>query len=338
MARRALGAATLRVVQAVDALGPAGWVVACSGGADSLALAWAAGFIGRRRGTRVRAVVVDHGLQAGSDKVAARVVKMLAQLDAPHADALRIAAQVVPVQVVDRGAGPEASAREARYAALEGACGSGEKVLLGHTLDDQAETVLLGLARGSGARSLAGMASERGVFVRPLLGLGREVTRACCAELGLQPWADPHNIDPRYARVRVRERVLPVLEAELGPGVREALARTASLLRRDADALDAEATAERLAADSRTDPDQCGTEPAQGHPSELSCRWLNGLEPAIRDRVIRAWLLDAGASGVSAGHIDAVGRLVTHWRGQGSVHVPGLRVGRSNGMLTVTCG
>jgi len=330
VARRALGAATLAIVSAVDAAAAGPWMVACSGGADSLALAWAVGFVGRRRGTAVRAVVVDHGLQKGSDAVAASVVATLGRMPVPDADPLVVPAAVVRVVVAEDGAGPEASAREARYAALELAAELGERVLLGHTLDDQAETVLLGLARGSGARSLAGMASERGVFVRPLLGLGREVTAACCAELGLTPWADPHNADPRFARVRVRDRVLPVLERELGPGVREALARTAVQLRRDADALDDEASG--LAVMSGGEAVPGATTPAR-QAATLNCRWLAGLEPALRDRVLRDWLLARGASEVTSGHVAAVSALVTGWHGQKGGALPGLVVRRLDGVL-----
>ncbi len=315
MARHALGPASLRIVQALDALAPGPWVVACSGGADSLALAWGAAHVAARRGTPARAVIVDHGLQPGSDAVAARVRDRLGHLPSRDGSAaLALAATVVRVEVTDAGAGPEASAREARYAALVAAAEPGERVLLGHTLDDQAETVLLGLARGSGARSLAGMPPERGVFARPLLGLGREVSAACCAELGLTPWADPHNADRRFARVRVREAVLPVLERELGPGVREALARTAVQLRRDADVLDALADAE---------PDA----------DELNCRRLAGLEPAVRDRIVRGWLRARGASDLATGHVDAVTALVTDWHGQKGIDVPGLRVVRKDGVL-----
>jgi tRNA(Ile)-lysidine synthase len=353
VARKSLSPATWTVVAAVEALPPGPWVVACSGGADSLALAWAAGFVGRRRGTGMRALVVDHGLQAGSDAVASSVAAQLAQLPVPDAEPLVVTASVVRV-VVPRGAGPEASAREARYAALEAGVRPGERVLLGHTLDDQAETVLLGLARGSGARSLAGMSAERGVFVRPLLGLGREVTAAACAELGLTPWHDPHNAEARFARVRVRETVLPMLERELGPGVREALARTASQLRRDADALDAAARGAlesapildldaRVALDARTGTalgppgprtDAGSPGSASGEPPEtLHCGWLAGLDPAIRDRVLRDWLLARGASDLTASHLAAVAALVTDWRGQRGVDVPGARVRRADGRL-----
>ncbi len=305
MARRALGAATLAVVQAVSALEEAPWVVGCSGGADSLALAWAAHHVAGRRGTPVRAVVVDHGLQAGSDAVAARAVATLASFG--------MAGRVVVVAVGDAG-GPEAAARDARLAALAEAAGPDGRVLLGHTLDDQAETVLLGLARGSGVRSLAGIAPVRGPFLRPLLGLGREVTDAACRELGLTAWRDPHNADPRFARVRVREVVLPVLERELGPGIREALARTASLAREADEALS------ELAAE---------TDPAL----VTHCRHLLGLAPGLRRRLLADWLAAAGASDVQAAHVAAVEGLVTHWRGQRGVDVPGGRVVRQDGRL-----
>ncbi|MBB1495548.1 tRNA lysidine(34) synthetase TilS [Propioniciclava sp. MC1595] len=306
MARRALGPATLAVTQAVDALAPAPWLVACSGGADSLALAWAAHHVATRRGTPVRALVVDHGLQPNSDAVAARVVEVLSGLG--------LGAEVVRVDVVDAGAGPEASARDARYAALEAARRPDERILLGHTLDDQAETVLLRLARGAGVTSLAGIPPERGPFSRPLLGLGREVTVAACAELGLEPWADPMNADHRYARVRVREVVLPVLERELGPGIREALARTATLSR-EASELVAELAEE--------------TDPALA----TDCLHLLGLAPGLRRRLVADWLRAAGAADVAAVHVDATERLVTHWRGQKGVDVPGGRVSRRDGRL-----
>ena len=179
MARRALGPATLAVTQAVDALAPAPWLVACSGGADSLALAWAAHHVATRRGTPVRALVVDHGLQPNSDAVAARVVEVLSGLG--------LGAEVVRVDVVDAGAGPEASARDARYAALEAARRPDERILLGHTLDDQAETVLLGLTRGSGGRSLAGM--------RPVFD-----------EFGISPNSGGHHRLARRHRLQNRHR------------------------------------------------------------------------------------------------------------------------------------
>ncbi|HZV25391.1 MAG TPA: tRNA lysidine(34) synthetase TilS, partial [Acidothermaceae bacterium] len=223
-------------------------LVACSGGADSVALAAAAAFEAPRLGLRVGGVTVDHGLQPGSPSRAATVAALLTGIGLEPVE-------VVAVDVSARPGGPEAAARAARYGALDGVADrlGASAVLVGHTLDDQAETVLLGLARGSGTRSLAGMAAVSGSPVgsspvgtgatdaryrRPLLAVERAVTLAACADLGLPVWDDPHNGDPSFARVRVRSEVLPVLEAALGPGVAAALARTAELARDDADALD----------------------------------------------------------------------------------------------------
>src|SRR5215207_805963 len=236
MARRELGPATLAVAQAVAAAltdADAHLVVACSGGPDSLALAFGAHRAATREDRALTAVVVDHGLQPDSAAVAERAREQLARLG--FADVVISRVSVLP----EAEGGPEAAARTARYAALHReAARRSATVWLGHSLDDQAENVLLGLARGSGSRSLAGMAPRAGRLVRPLLGLRRSVTEQACAELGLKPWSDPHNADPRFARVRVRRTVLPTLEAELGPGAAEALARTAALARDDADLFD----------------------------------------------------------------------------------------------------
>ncbi len=216
-------------------------LAACSGGADSLALAAALAFAAPRLGLRGGGVTVDHGLQAGSAERAGRVAALLRQLGL---DPVHQAAVTVPAWP-GRG-GPEAAARAARYAALEQVAeqAGAAAVLLGHTRDDQAETVLLGLARGAGGRALAGMPARRGRFRRPLLGTARATLREACTALGLDPWDDPHNADPAYARARVRHQAVPALEAALGPGVAAALARTAAQLSADCDALDAIAAAE----------------------------------------------------------------------------------------------
>lgn len=334
MARRALGPAGLAVVQAVEQVATGPLLVACSGGADSLALAAAAAIVGRRRELPVRAIVVDHGLQPGSDEVAARVGRQLAPMEV----------SVVSVQVHVAGEGLEAAARTARYHALESAAAADELVLLGHTLDDQAETVLLGLARGSGVRSLAGMPARRGPFVRPLLGLRRATTRAACAELCLEPWDDPHNESSDFARARVRHRVLPVLEDELGPGITEALARTADLARADADLLDELAARLREGRDVQDLLTPIGEIPGQARdPSSagsaetgLDVHWLAGLPGALRSRVVRTWLAEAGGRDLSAAHLRAVLALVTGWRGQGALDLPGVQVVRRDGALRAT--
>jgi len=295
-------------------LPPGGLVLAaCSGGADSLALAAALAFVAPRAGLRAGGVTVDHGLQDGS---AARAAAVVSALSALGLDPVR----GVAVAVGGTG-GPEAAARAARYAALErvaaqtGACA----VLLGHTLDDQAETVLLGLARGSGPRSLAGMPARRGVFRRPLLGLRRTVTAAACAALGLDAWDDPHNADRRYARVRLRLDALPALEAALGPGVAEALARTADQLRADAEVL--EAMSARRA----------------GGGAPLDASSLAGMAPAVRTRVLRSAAVTAGcpAGALTAGHVARLSELVTDWHGQRWVDLPGgVRASRQAGHLS----
>ncbi|HEY0812308.1 MAG TPA: tRNA lysidine(34) synthetase TilS, partial [Pseudonocardia sp.] len=207
-------------------------VVGCSGGADSLALTFAVAAV--RGADGVRALVVDHRLQDGSAERAAATVALLAE----HG----IAAKTESVDVSGPG-GIEAAASRARRAALLAARPHPDSpVLLGHTLDDQAETVLLGLGRGSGARSLAGMRRWSAPWLRPLLAVRRSVTRAACAELDLPVWDDPHNVDPRFTRVRLRHEVLPLLEDVLSGGVAEALARTAAQLREDTAALDEIAT------------------------------------------------------------------------------------------------
>ncbi|TNY35273.1 tRNA lysidine(34) synthetase TilS [Thermomonospora catenispora] len=293
-------------------------LVACSGGADSLALAAATAFEAPRAGRAAGGVTVDHGLQEGSARVAERVVRTMRELGLDPAESVAV--------TVDGDGGPENAARRARYAALDGAARRlGAAVLLGHTLDDQAETVLLGLARGSGARSLAGMPPvfRRGDvrYIRPLLDLDRTTTRKACTALGLQPWEDPHNRDPAYTRVRVRHRVLPALEEALGPGVPQALARTARLLRDDAEALDA--LAERAHAEAARD-------------GELQVAALEGLPRAVRTRVLRRAAVSAGspAGTLAAVHVDELDRLITRWRGQRHVDLPGgVRAFRTRGRL-----
>lgn len=267
-------------------------LVACSGGADSLALLAATVFEARRDAVRVIGAVVDHGLQAGSAEHTARVVAQMAELGADETATIRV--------TVDPGPnGIEAGAREARYAALGqlAAHVQARAVLLGHTLDDQAETVLLGLARGSGGRSLQGMRPSfdlDGVTaIRPLLGVTRAQTEAACTADGITWWADPQNADPAFARSRVRHTVMPVLESELGPGVAEALARTGEQLREDMAVLDGLASDAHLRA---------------AFEDGLNIAVLNQEPAAIRSRVLRAAALAAGAiaSELTHGHVQAL--------------------------------
>lgn len=291
-------------------------LAAVSGGADSLALAAALAFEAPRLGVRGGAVVVDHGLQPGSAEVARQA--------AAACEALGLApVSWVRVEVPRGREGVEAAARATRYDALaKAAAREGARlVLLGHTLDDQAEQVLLGLTRGAGARSLAGMPRARGLLRRPLLGVTREQTRASCVAEGLRWWEDPMNADPAYTRVRAR-RALVDLERDLGPGVAAALARSADQLREDADLLDglADEAVARLG------------------PGPWDVAALAALARPVRTRVWRRLLLAAGAPAGQLGsrHTDACDALVTDWHGQGPLSAPGpLQVTRSGGRVSI---
>ena len=300
--RPALGASDQRVL------------VACSGGADSLALAAAVAFEAPRAGVPAGAVTVDHGLQADSAARADATAGLLRHLGLEPVAVVRVA--------VGRDGGPEGAARTARYEALRTAAAEHDaRIALGHTLDDQAETVLLGLGRGSGPRSVAGMVTDRAPFWRPLLGIRRSTTRAACAALELPVWDDPWNDDPAYTRVRLRAEVLPLLDDVLGGGVAPALARTAALLREDLDLLDGLAGAEltRLYDD-------------EGLPADGAA----ALPAALRRRVLRSWLRGGGVPDLQAVHLAAVDALLTAWRGQGRVDLPGgAGVVRTSGRLVL---
>jgi len=291
-------------------------LVAWSGGADSTALLAAARHVAPGR---VHVAVVDHGLQDGSAQRSAALVAAALDQGVPAA--------VHPVVVGGPG-GPEAAARRARYAALHAARPHPDSpVLLGHTLDDQAESVLLGLGRGSGPRSLAGMRAWDPPWLRPLLHLRRADTRAACTAQGLPVWDDPHNADPRFVRVRLRGEVLPLLEDVLAGGVAEALARTAAQLRDDGEALDA-AAAELLGrAAAGTNAELAG---------ELDAAVLARAPAAVRRRTLRTWLTAAGATGLTDLHLRAADDLVGRWRGQGAVALPQrLELVREHGRLRV---
>jgi tRNA(Ile)-lysidine synthase len=282
-------------------------LVACSGGTDSLALAAALAFEADRAGVRAGAVVVDHGLQAGSADVAAAAATLCRGMGLDPVE-------VVSADLRTTGSGLEADARTARYAAIDAVADRlhATVVFVGHTRDDQAEQVLLGLARGSGARSLSGMPVRRGRYLRPLLALPRATTLAACAAYGIEPWEDPHNSDDSFRRVRAR-RLLASLESELGPGFGASLARSADLLREDADYL------ETLAVRARA-----GLPEAPGDPG-VDLDALAALPRALRTRVWRLLAAEAGApiADVNAAHVESLDALLTSWHGQGPLHVPG---------------
>ena len=291
-------------------------LIGVSGGADSMALACATK-LEAGDNFQVIPVVVDHGLQNNSAVIAADTVNKLKRFG--FADVFSGKAQVVMVD------GLEASARRARYLIFNQALETfGAKLfLLGHTQNDQAETVLLGLARGSGTKSLAGMAEVSGPFVRPLLGISREVTEMACKELGIEFWSDPHNLNEEFTRVRVRKNILPVIEREIGPGITQALSRSARILREDSQALDA------MADEVFSELD----------PKSLDIAVLAKSPKAIRSRVIRLAIYAAGApaGSITAEHLEPIEALVTDWRGQGVTSLPGgVKVGRISGRLSLS--
>ncbi|HEX6196852.1 MAG TPA: tRNA lysidine(34) synthetase TilS [Jiangellaceae bacterium] len=303
-------------------------LVACSGGPDSLALASATVVELGRSGLRPGAVTVDHGLQDGSATRSRRVAGILVSWGFDPVE-------VIYAPVVSSRAGPEGNARMMRYAALDGAAvrHGAAAILLGHTRDDQAETVVLGLARGSGARSLAGMPPLSGRYRRPLLRLSRSTVRAAVPS-DIAPWDDPHNADASFRRARVRHDVLPVLDKQLGPGISDALARSADLLRADADALDG--WADRVYAEASIGP--C---PPGGRPVVLDVEVLADVPSAVRTRVLRRAALTAGSppSDLTAEHVWAVESLVTNWHGQGPIDLPGkVRAARTGRPATIRVG
>ena len=291
-------------------------LVAVSGGADSLALAAALVPESKNLLVNLVGVTIDHQLQENSGEQATKVFAQLSELGIPQIEIVK-----VEVELVD---GLEASARRARYAALDAAAEkyNAKLVFLGHTLNDQAESVLLGLARGSGARSLSGMARCTGKYCRPLLEITRLETLAACDENKLAPWVDPHNSDSRFARVRVRTDALPKLEESIGPGITEALARSADLLRDDADALDGWAV--QVAADLDL--------------ADLEITRLAELPKAVRTRLLRIAIYAAGApmGSITAEHVASVEAFVTSWHGQGACSLPGgVKVSRISGRLSL---
>lgn len=310
--RPVVGKARGIVRESLIALAPEDLVlVACSGGPDSLALAAVTAFFHNRRAFRVGAVVVDHGLQAGSAAIAQETAETLRGFGLAPVD-------VRTVRVLPGAGGPEDSARQARYDALAAAAveHGAKAVLLGHTLDDQAEQVMLGLARGSGTRSLSGMPARRdfagGVLLRPFLALRRAETEEICAVEGLTPWQDPSNDDPGFTRSRIRHHVLPFLETELGPGIAQSLYRSASIMAQDADFLDHLAGQEfsRLAEIS-------------ANQVLLAETGLNALPAALRHRVLALAVVELGGAQPSFERLRAAEALLRREGSAGPVQMAG---------------
>ena len=314
-------------------------LVALSGGADSLALASAVAREAGQLALRAGAVIVDHGLQEESEGVAEHAAAQARELGLDP-----VLVRRADVAAAAGAGGPEAAARDARFAEFAGAAAEtgAVAILTAHTRDDQAEQVLLGLARGSGIRSIAGIRARRelpggALVIRPFLAadpaVTRAVTEAACAADGLEPWHDPHNADPAFARVRVRNRLLPFFEHELGPGIAAALARTADLAREDAEALDA------LAVDALAGvflDESVGPAGPEVERVALSAAALTGLPAAIRNRAFRLLAADRFGAHLGREHTLGVAALVTDWRGQGPVYVPGIWVERSGDRIEFT--
>lgn len=280
--------------------------VACSGGPDSLALAAAASFVGHKVGYLVGAIIVDHGLLPNSADVAKRAEAQVRKAG--------IATVHIEKVSVGREGGLEAAARKARYEAIEARVdaegGRSPVILTGHTMDDQAETVLLALARGSGARALSGIPVRRGRIVRPFLSVRRSTTIAACEAQGLEPWMDPMNEpDSGPRRSALRGVVMPALIEVLGPGVVPGLARSAALLQADADELERQARAAITAPPASAD--------------DWRCDMLAALPDAIRSRMLKMLAENKGAGPLTATHVTALDALVTQYKGQGAVALPG---------------
>jgi tRNA(Ile)-lysidine synthase len=291
-------------------------LVAVSGGADSLALASAIEFEAKKLDLKIAAAVIDHSLQKNSDKVAAQTAKQLEQLGFEEVLIKKVS--------VGKAGGPEAAARTARYTALETIRQQTRSnfVVLGHTASDQAETVLLGLVRGSGAKSLSGMSEKTGMLLRPLLAIDRYTTEAFCKDSGIKYWSDPQNNDQKYLRVLIRKHVLPFLEKQLGGSVAKSLIRTADQLREDDQFLEKEAEKSFK---------KCVKVSDKGISFDALA--ISKLPAAILNRVIKK-ALDAFGSESSRTHVLAVSDLVLSWHGQKPLALPGVRVVRKNNTIT----
>jgi tRNA(Ile)-lysidine synthase len=288
-------------------------LVGLSGGADSLSLLKCAVIVGKVQSINVGAIIIDHQIQAESAKTSQNAAQLATDLGADPVLIFNVNVATGP-----GSGGMEAAARDARRQAFTRVASehNAKAILLGHTLEDQAETVLLGLARGSGARSLSGMRAVEGIYRRPFLNIDRETVRSEVKDL--VAFEDPHNSDTKFARVRVRNSVLPILESELGPGVTHALVRSADLLRDDADALDALA---------RFEITRVGDD----------VNLIGALPRAIRTRVIRQLAITNGCAinDLTRDHVLAIDALVTNWHGQGPLNLPGaVNVERRHDRLT----
>ena len=293
-------------------------LVGCSGGADSLALVWTTSVVGKRLELKTGAVIVDHQLIPESNDVAQNAKKQCEELGIEKVI-------IKKVEVNQTNEGLEAAARIARYEAFENVLHetNAKVILLAHTQDDQAETVLMRLTRGSGAKSLSGMSAISGKYLRPFLHLRKKIVHHSLDLIGMKAWQDPANFDNQYLRVKVRQELMPKLIEVLGEGAISSLDKTSQLLRLDNQALDELA---QQFVDAQDDVKKNG----------LKVKELENLPEAIRTRVLK---ICAVASGVHPGpfsfeHIEAIDALVKNWHGQGNVDLPGfIQATRVDGSL-----
>ena len=313
------------VREQLETLGlPAGSLVlvACSGGGDSIALAAAIAFEAPRMGFTAGAVIVDHQLQEGSGEVASKAKQTCEELGLSP-----VIIEKVDVEL--SGNGMEAAARDARYQAFEKVriSQAADLVLLGHNLEDQAETVLLALSRGSGLSALAGMDSydPARAIARPLIGLSRSSLREACEDQGLSFWDDPHNQNPQFLRVRAR-KLLELMEQELGPGIAKSLSRTA------AQVSEAEEVLTGLAAELVADAKDSGSASSVSY----SVAKFASEPSAVRTMALHMIAARAGARAISATQIEAIDALITNWHGQKSASLSGITVERVKDLLIFT--
>ena len=293
-------------------------LVGCSGGADSLALVWTTLVVGKRLELKVGAIIVDHQLIPESNDVALNAKKQCEELGIQEVI-------IKKVNVEHNHEGLEAAARIARYEAFENVLHetNAQAILLAHTQDDQAETVLMRLTRGSGAKSLSGMAQVSGKYLRPFLHLRKKLVHDSLDLIGLKAWQDPANTDNQFLRVKVRHELMPKIVEVLGESAISSLDKTSQLLRLDNQAL--EELAQQFF-ESQKDVKTKGLEISE----------LEKLPEAIRTRVLRIFAI---ASGVHPGpfsfeHIEAIDALVKNWHGQGNVDLPGfIQATRVDGSL-----
>ena len=278
-------------------------LVACSGGADSLALAWTSQVVTKRIGLNLIAVIIDHQLIKESSQVAQDAKKKCKDFGIEKV-------VIKQIEVKDDKDGLEAAARKARYEAFEELVNefNAKAVLLAHTQDDQAETMLMRLTRGSGAKSLSAMKEVSGKYLRPFLHIRKQVLVDALEKENISYWQDPANTNYKFLRAKVRHELMPKLIEVLGDSAIDSLDRTSGLLKEDNEAL------ESIALESYEKLNK-----------ELKVQELEKLPTAIRKRVIKIAALNSGVTPgpFSFEHIEAIDALVTNWRGQGNVDLPG---------------